>query len=115
VGVLALLGLWTERAAKKPFLFAMGTDFKKLKFPMAWYNLLHVVSALKGVPGIRTDQRFRELVDLLRAKLDGEGRATAESVYMAYKTEEWSDKKRPSRLMTVVVQRTLAGLEGIGA
>jgi hypothetical protein len=105
----ALLGLWPLRKEKKPFLFAMGTDFRKLKFPMVWYNLLHVVSALGPIDGVPEDPRFRELAALLQEKLDESGRATAESIYMVYKAHEWSNKKAPSRLMTILVHRALSG------
>jgi hypothetical protein len=103
----AVLDLWTKRKEKKPFLFAMGTDFLKLKLPMVWYNLLHVLSALKGIKGAAADPRYKELAAHLHAKLDDAGRATPESIYLEYKTEEWSDKKKPSRLMTVMVHVAL--------
>lgn len=107
----AVLDHWTHRKTKKPFLFGMGTDFLKLKFPMVWYNLLHAVSALKDIPGVAKDARLRALARHLRGKLDAAGRATPESVYLAYKPEEWTDKKKPSRLMTVLVHRTLQGMD----
>jgi hypothetical protein len=107
----AVLDHWTHRKTKKPFLFGMGTDFLKLKFPMVWYNLLHVVSALKNISGVAEDARYLTLAGLLRRKLDGAGRATPESIYLVYKSEEWSDKKKPSRLMTVLVHQALRGLE----
>jgi hypothetical protein len=103
----AVLEHWSNRKAKKPFLFGMGTDFLKLKLPMAWYNLLHVLSALGGIKGVASDPRYLEMADILRGKLDESGRATPESIYLAYKTEEWSDKKNPSRLMTVMANRVL--------
>jgi len=103
----AVLAHWEDRKTKKPFLFGMGTDFLKLKFPMAWYNLLHVLSALSMFPWARSDPRYREMEEQLRASLDEEGRATARSVYLAFKGEEWADKKQPSRLLTYVVHRIL--------
>jgi hypothetical protein len=110
VAAEAILWHWSARKEKKPFLFAMGTDFAKLKFPMVWYNLLHAVSALKGIEGAASDPRFLEMAAILRGKLDASGRARPESVYMAYKGQEWSDKKGPSRLMTVMVHRALSGV-----
>ena len=103
----AILNLWTERKTKKPFLFAMGSDFLKLKFPMVWFNLLHVVSALGGIEKVRKDLRFQELAEHLRQKPDEVGRATSESIYMIFKTNEWGKKKEPSRLMTIMVHRAL--------
>jgi len=83
-----VLGHWSERKEKKYFLFGMGTDFRKLKFPMVWYNLLHVVSALRLIDGVAEDPRFREMTSLLWDKLGADSRATPESMYMAYKHEE---------------------------
>jgi hypothetical protein len=103
----AILWHWEHRKEKKPFLFAMGRDFQKTKFPLVWYNILHVVTALKGIKGIAKDPRFLEIRTILESKLDSEGRVTAESIYMAYKAEEWSNKKAPSRLMTIMVHRAL--------
>lgn len=103
----AVLEHWTNRETKKPFLFGMGTDFKKLKYPMVWYNLLHVLFGLRRVKGVVSDPRYLEMRDLLRDKLDYEGRARPESIYMIYKTHEWSDKKNPSRLMTILTHRVL--------
>lgn len=106
----ALLDHWANRKTQKPFLFGMGTDFLKLKFPMVWYNLLHVLSALAGIPGAAADPRCQEMAALLRSKLDPAGRATPESIYMVYKSEEWSDKKNPSRLLTIFVHCILQDL-----
>ncbi len=107
----AVLDHWTHRESKKPFLFGMGTDFLKLKFPMVWYNLLHVTWALKSIPGIKGDARYREMVDHLRSKLNISEKVTPESIYMAYKSEEWSDKKNPSRLLTIMVHQILRDVD----
>lgn len=103
----AVLDHWTNREKKKPFMFGMGTDFRKLKYPMVWYNILHTVAALKSIPGVSSDPRFIEIRGLLGEKLDASARAKPESVYMCYKTQEWSDKKSPSRLMTIRVHEAL--------
>jgi hypothetical protein len=103
----AVLDHWSNRRTLKPFLFGMGTDFMKLKFPLVWYNLLHVLSGLAGVAGITSDPRFREMLNCLRHKLDENGRVKPESIYMSYKTEEWSDKKKPSRLLTILAHQLL--------
>ena len=36
--VESLLGHWEHRGEKKHFLFGIGTDYKKLKYPMIWYK-----------------------------------------------------------------------------
>lgn len=103
----AVLGHWDIRHEKRPFLFGMGTDFAKLKFPMVWYNILHVLSVLMNIKGMAEDPRCVEMLNIVRGKLDESGRATAESIYMIYKGHEWSDKKNPSRLITILVHRIL--------
>lgn len=98
----AVLSHWENRKEKKYFLFGMGTDFKKLKFPFVWYNILHVLYALKSIPGVIDDSRYREMQSVLEGKLDSDGKLIPESIYMIYKKEEWSNKKEPSRLMTLL-------------
>lgn len=109
IAAQALLWHREHRSSKKPFLFAMGTDFKKLKFPFVWYNILHVIRAIGLIEGVAEDPRFKEMAGIVKAKLDPEGRAVPESVHMAYKGEEWAQKKQPSRLMTIMVHRVLRG------
>jgi hypothetical protein len=105
----AVLRLWSERKEKKPFMFGMGTDFKKIKFPMVWFNLLHVVSGLREIGGIAQDERFTELASLLAGKFDPDGKLGAESVYLCYKDQEWGSKKGPSRLLTILAHKALRG------
>jgi hypothetical protein len=107
----AVLDHWTNRADKKPFLFGMGTDFKKLKYPMVWYNILHTVHGLRNIHGVPGDPRFLEIAALLLDKLDDKGCVKPESVYMCYKNQEWSNKKSPSRLLTILVHEALAGMK----
>jgi hypothetical protein len=72
---------------------------------------LHVITALASVDDVRRDDRYAEMVSIVKDKLDREGRAKPESIYMIYKSEEWSNKKEPSRLMTILVHRVLDYLE----
>ena len=107
----AVLDHWANRKTEKPFLFGMGTDFKKLKFPMVWYNLLHVLSGIFEINGMADDARYLDMEGVLRSKLDEVGRVKPESIYMIYKSHEWSDKKAPSRLLTILVHRVLMTAE----
>jgi hypothetical protein len=109
----AVLTHWENRKSRKPFLFGMGTDFLKLKFPLVWYNLLNALYSLKGIEGVSSDRRYKEMKDHLKEKLDGEGKVKAESIYMIYKKEEWGNKRDPSRLLTILTYRLL--LPGDGA
>lgn len=104
VGADALLTLWTERTERRPYLFAMGTHFARLKAPLVWFDLLHVADVLTRFPRLRADPRLKELVDLLAAKDDGNGRFQPESVWQPWKDWEFGQKREPSRWVTLLVQ-----------
>ncbi|HHD16590.1 MAG TPA: hypothetical protein ENK47_07770 [Euryarchaeota archaeon] len=109
-GISALCDLWTERKVRRPFLFAMGTDFMKLKAPMIWYNILHVTEVLSRFPGARKDERFLQMVDIIRDKADDNGRYTAESIYLSWAGWDFSRKKEPSPWITYRVLNILKRL-----
>ncbi len=106
-GADALLKLWEQRKERRPYMFAMGTDFAKLKAPLIWYDLLHVLEVLSQFPSLRKDKRLLEMVDVMKAKSDSEGRFTAESVWKAWSEWEFGQKKSPSFLITLQVYRIL--------
>ncbi len=110
-GAETLLGLWERRRERRPYLFAMGTDFAKLKAPLVWYDLLHVVEVLTRFPWLRSDSRLLEMVTLMRGKSDDLGRFTPESIWTAWKGWEFGQKREPSRWLTLQVLRVLARLD----
>ncbi|MBN1313868.1 MAG: hypothetical protein JXA42_00300 [Anaerolineales bacterium] len=110
-GVEMLLNHWEQRKEKKYFLFAMGTDFGKLKYPFIWYDILHVVDVLSRFPWIRSDKRFEEMVDTIAAQADSQGRFTASSMYTAWKGWSFADKKNNSPWLTFLVWRILGRLD----
>ncbi|WKZ35650.1 MAG: hypothetical protein QY332_18735 [Anaerolineales bacterium] len=105
IGVETLLTLWENSKERHPYMFFMGTDFRKLKAPMFWYDILHVVDVLSQFELARKDKRFKELLGVVEAKADGEGRYTPESIWTAWKDWDFSQKKVPSRGMTLFVER----------
>ncbi|MBN1192008.1 MAG: hypothetical protein JXA46_19810 [Dehalococcoidales bacterium] len=106
-GIETLLTLWEHRKELRPFLFAMGTDFAKLKAPLIWYDILHVLDVLTQFSHLKKDKRLLSIVDILRARSDSEGRFTAESVWKAWANWEFGQKKQPSYLVTLLAQRIL--------
>jgi hypothetical protein len=106
-GAETLLQLWEQRKERRPYMFAMGTDFAKMKMPMVWYDILHVVDVLTQFPHLFKDRRLLEMVDILRAKADDKGRFTAESVWKAWSDSEFGQKKIPSYLLTLRAYRVL--------
>lgn len=106
-GAEMLLWHWEHRGERKLFLFGIGTDFRRLKYPFVWYDVLHVVDVLGRFPFVRADPRFREMVQAIAAQADEEGRYTAGSMYRAWKGWSFADKKRPSPWLTFLATRAL--------
>ena len=104
-GAEALLGHWERQRERKFYLFGIGTDFRKLKYPLVWYNILHVVEALSYYPFVHTDKRFIEMVRIITDQADESGRYTASSMYRAWKGWSFADKKSPSPWLTFLVLR----------
>jgi hypothetical protein len=103
----AALNAWAERRERHPYMFYMGTDFCKLKAPLAWYDILHVLDVLTRYPQYRADPRLLEMAAIVRAKMDSEGKFTPESIWTAWKDWEFGQKKVPSRWLTFLVWRVL--------
>ncbi len=106
-GAETLLTLWAESRERHPYMFYMGTNFRQLKVPFVWYDLMHVLEVLTQFPWLRGDPRLGEMLDTLRAKAGPGGRYTPESVWMYYKAWEFGQKKAPSRWLTLLAWRLL--------
>jgi hypothetical protein len=106
-GVEMLLSHWERQTERKIYLFGIGTDFRKLKYPFVWYDILHVADVISRFPFARHDPRFREIVEAITAQADEAGRYTAGSMYQAWKGWSFADKKNPSPWLTFLVLRLL--------
>lgn len=106
-GAEMLLWHWEHQAGRKIYMFGIGTTFRRLKYPFIWYDILHVVDVLSRFPFVHADPRFLQMVDTITAQADGEGRYTAGSMYRAWKSWTFADKKRPSPWLTFLVLRVL--------
>jgi hypothetical protein len=111
IGAETLLRLWSESTTQHPYMFYMGTDFRKLKAPLVWYDLLHVLDALSQFPALKRDPRLVEMVDLLKSKADRQGRFTVESAWTAWKDWEFGQKSEPSRWLTLLAWRIIQRVE----
>ena len=69
-GLEAILRAWEYRQERHPYMFFMGTDFSKLKAPLVWYDLLHVLDVLSNFPEIFNDDRFLSMVEVLKSKAE---------------------------------------------
>lgn len=99
----ALLDQWENSWTKHPYLFYMGTDFRKLKYPMIYFDIVHVVEVLTRFDWLRSDPRLKSMVDTVLVQGDALGRYTPGSVWMAWKDWDFGQKKVPSRALTYQV------------
>jgi hypothetical protein len=111
-GAEMLLGHWQHQRESKFYMFGIGTDFRKLKYPFVWYDILHVVDVLSQFPSGREDERFRQMVETITAQVDAHGRCTPNSMYRSWAGWSFADKKRPSPWLTFLVQRILKRVGG---
>ena len=104
-GAGALLSHWERKRETKPYLFGIGTEFRKLKYPLVWYDILHVTEVLGRFAWVYDDRRFLEMVEAIEAQADEDGHFSPGSMYRAWKDWSFADKKRPSPWLTFLVLR----------
>jgi hypothetical protein len=107
IGVETLLSLWEESKEKHPYMFFMGTDFRKLKAPLFWYDILHVLDVLSHFAWTWKDKRFRQMLKTVKSKANTDGQFVPESVWTAWKDWDFSQKKIPSKGLTLFVARIM--------
>ncbi|TFG83408.1 MAG: hypothetical protein E4H20_05600 [Spirochaetales bacterium] len=95
-GARRLLDLWKNSQSEHPYIFYMGTDFRKLKLPFIWYDVLHLVEILSQVPAVRDDASFLEMVRVILDKERPDGGFIPESVYQEWKSWDFGQKKARS-------------------
>lgn len=98
--VKSLLSLWENSYDMHPYMFYMGTDFRKLKAPSNWYNILSVAKVLSKYKFAHKDPRFLEMISIIRSKQDKDGFFTPESIYLKLKDWDFGQKKLPSPYLT---------------
>ena len=69
-GAECLLDLWQRSLEVHPYMFYMGTDFRKLKAPFVWYDILHVLDVLSQFSWLKSDPRLVEMANLVGSKAD---------------------------------------------
>lgn len=104
-GLEALLDCWSGSGERHPYMFFMGTDFRKLKAPCLWYDILHVADVFSRFPAALPDPRFRAMLDAIRSKARPDGTFVPESVYLPYKAWDFGQKKEPSPWLEFLVAR----------
>jgi len=104
---LSLLSLWENSMERHPYMFYMGTDFRKLKAPAMWYDIVSVVDVLSHFDFAKSDARFIEMLELIKRKQDSNGCYTPETVYQKFKGWDFGQKKSPSPYLTYLCYRIL--------
>jgi len=104
-GAEMLLAHWADTDHPKPYLFGAGTDYRKLKYPFVWYDILHVTDVLSRFPFVHRDARFVRMIESITAQADPQGHYTATSMYQSWKGWSFADKKNPSPWLTFLVRR----------
>ena len=89
----------------------MGTDFRKIKAPFIWYDILHVLDTLSKFSWLRNDNRMQEMVKIIKSKTNNKGKYTPESEWRAWKGWDFGQKKQPSRWLTLIILRILKRVE----
>ncbi len=98
--VKALLSLWENSLDQHPYMFYMGNDFRKLKAPSIWYDIVSVAGVLSKYEFVRDDTRFLEMAAQIKRKQDKDALFTPESVYLKLKDWDFGQKKKPSPYLT---------------
>jgi len=108
---MGLLSLWENSLELHPYMFYMGTDFRKLKAPAMWYDLVSVVDVLSHFKSIKSDTRFVEMATIIKNKQDNSGLFTPEAVYQKFKGWDFGQKKKPSPYLTYLCYQILVRIE----
>lgn len=102
-----LLDLWERSREQHPYMFYMGTDFRKLKAPTLWYDIVSMTECLSHFESARKDKRFHEMLDIIESKANLNYQFIPESVYQKCKDWDYGQKKKPSAWLTYLCIRTL--------
>ncbi|MDP3130362.1 MAG: hypothetical protein Q8N15_03385, partial [Bacillota bacterium] len=109
-GAHALLDLWQNSRELHPYMFYMGTDFRKLKVPFVWYDILNVADTLSRDPSVRKDPRLQGMMDVIRAKALPDGTYAPESDWKPWADAGFAHKGNSSDWLTFLILRIEARL-----
>jgi len=104
-GAKILLELWEHSRELHPYMFYMGTDFRKLKVPFVWYDILNVADTLSRYPILHDDPRLREMLAVIRSKVAPDGTYGPESDWKPWADAGFAKKGKPSDWLTFVILR----------
>lgn len=103
-GIQIIENLWNDRKIRKPYLFGMGTDFKKIKYPMIWYDLLNTVNVLSYYSYAIKTKAFKEMYEVIKRKIEAND-YIPESVYQYWKGYDFGQKKVNSEFIEKAIKQ----------
>jgi hypothetical protein len=62
---------------------------------------------------LRNDKRLGEMVSIVKAKADDQGRFTPESIWQAWREWDFGQKREPSAWLTLIAQRMAERLNAV--
>ena len=104
---LGLLSLWEHSLERHPYMFYMGTDFRKLKAPAMWYDIVSVMDVLSRIESIQSDACFMDMAAIIKSKQDNNGLFMPEAVFQKFKEWDFGQKKKPSPYLTYLCYQIL--------
>lgn len=102
---------WLNTEERKVYLFAMGTHFRRLKYPLIWYDILDVCHTLSYFPHAHHHAVYQEMMALILEKQQPSGGFIPESVFLNFKDWDFGQKKVESPMLTWKVYEMLKTLD----
>jgi hypothetical protein len=113
------LEVWRRRTSERPYMFGHGYQFKSVKWPDFWYDVLWVIETLGRYPELwrgpgasaEDRQALAELAAcLITYNVDPDGRVTPRRTYRGFEHFSFGQKKLASPFATVRVLAALVRL-----
>jgi hypothetical protein len=111
------LELWRRRSQERPYRFGHGYQFKTVRWPSFWYDVLRVVDTVGRFPNLWSGPDARETDRIAIAELaacliaynvDADGRVTPRRIHRGYEAFSFGAKDAPSAFATVQVLAALS-------
>ncbi len=109
-GIDSLCNLWSNSTTSHPYMFYMGTDFRKLKAPLVWFDIVGVLDVISRFDYAQQKSQVQEMLDIVVSKQDDTGRYRPESVWQDWKGWDFGQKSGPSEYLTFLVCRIFKNL-----
>ncbi|MHA1215500.1 MAG: hypothetical protein ACTSPG_09380 [Candidatus Hodarchaeales archaeon] len=96
----AQINFWENRKTRKIYLFGIGTDFKKIKYPNVYYGIIHVLDVLSLYHEAQETNAFNQMLEIVNSKQNKNGGFIPESIWRAFTKYDFGQKKLPSPTLT---------------